>query len=69
MRGYTSGAEGRETALAGVATAVLDAEGTVLDWSQTAAELLDRRAEDVCGRPLRGCLWSPAPVPARRPVR
>ncbi|MFJ9900915.1 SpoIIE family protein phosphatase [Streptomyces sp. NPDC091280] len=56
MRGSTTGAGGREASLAGIATALLDGEGTVLRWSQAAAELLERRAEEVCGRPVRSLL-------------
>ncbi|MFA3877797.1 SpoIIE family protein phosphatase [Streptomyces sp. MMCC 100] len=39
-----------------VATAVLDDRGTVLRWSRAAADLLDRTAEEVCGRPVRALL-------------
>lgn len=38
--------------LDGIATAVLDARGTVLGWSAAAAELLDRTAAEVCGKPV-----------------
>ncbi|WP_031070917.1 ATP-binding SpoIIE family protein phosphatase [Streptomyces sp. NRRL S-118] len=49
----------------GVATVLLDGEGTVLRWSRAAAALLDRPAAEVCGRPLRDLL-APAgdPYPA-----
>ncbi|MZG18662.1 SpoIIE family protein phosphatase [Streptomyces sp. SID5914] len=36
----------------GVAAAVLDAQGTVLRWSHIAAQLLDRTAVEVCGKPV-----------------
>ncbi|NEW72954.1 SpoIIE family protein phosphatase [Streptomyces rhizosphaericus] len=35
-----------------VAAAVLDRDGTVLHWSGAAAELLDRSAAEVCGKPV-----------------
>ncbi|MFD3581055.1 SpoIIE family protein phosphatase [Streptomyces sp. NPDC058683] len=59
MRGSTAGAGETEDALdalAGIATVVLDGEGTVVRWSRMAAELLDRGAEEVCGRPVRSLL-------------
>ncbi|MYX46358.1 SpoIIE family protein phosphatase [Streptomyces sp. SID89] len=53
MGGSTAGAAEGSQATADVATAVLDAEGTVLRWSRTAEELLGRTADEVCGRPVR----------------
>ncbi|WP_225830844.1 SpoIIE family protein phosphatase [Streptomyces sp. NK08204] len=35
-----------------IATAVIHAEGTVLNWSRAAEELLDRTAAEVCGKPV-----------------
>uniref|UniRef100_UPI0035A83653 SpoIIE family protein phosphatase n=1 Tax=Kitasatospora aureofaciens TaxID=1894 RepID=UPI0035A83653 len=35
-----------------VAAAVVDGDGVVLQWSRTAAQLLDRTAAEVCGQPL-----------------
>ncbi|MFD8778478.1 SpoIIE family protein phosphatase [Streptomyces sp. NPDC059916] len=52
----TAHAGGQRFSFAGIAAAVLDSEGTVLRWSQEAAELLDRTAEEVCGRPVRALL-------------
>jgi PAS domain S-box-containing protein len=43
-----------------IATAVLDAQGTVLRWSREAAELLDRTAAVVCGRPVAHLLADPS---------
>ncbi|MDN3057981.1 SpoIIE family protein phosphatase [Streptomyces sp. SRF1] len=48
-----AGAEGRTVRSAVMAAVVLDGAGTVLRWSQAAAELLGRTAEEVCGRPVR----------------
>ncbi len=39
-----------------LATAVLDEQGTVLGWSRSAANLVGRRAGEVCGRPVRELL-------------
>ncbi|MET9014882.1 SpoIIE family protein phosphatase [Streptomyces olivaceoviridis] len=35
-----------------IATAVIDAQGTVLCWSRAAEELLERTAAEVCGKPV-----------------
>lgn len=40
----------------GLATAVLDSRGTVLGWTETAADLTGLTAEDVCGRPVQELL-------------
>ncbi|MFI9274953.1 SpoIIE family protein phosphatase [Kitasatospora sp. NPDC052896] len=39
-----------------LAAAVVDRAGIVRQWSGTAAELLDRTAAEVCGRPIRQLL-------------
>ncbi|MEU4930692.1 SpoIIE family protein phosphatase [Streptomyces yokosukanensis] len=36
----------------GVAAAVVDGDGVVLQWSHAATELLDRTAPEVCGQPV-----------------
>ncbi|WP_435846888.1 SpoIIE family protein phosphatase [Streptomyces griseofuscus] len=48
-----------------IAAAVLDARGTVLTWSRAAEDLLDRTAEEVCGKPVGDLLVS-APEWCRR---
>ncbi|MEV4342796.1 SpoIIE family protein phosphatase [Streptomyces sp. NPDC049590] len=53
MGGTTAGAGRAPHATADVATAVLDARGVVVRWSEAAAELLGWTAEEVCGRPVR----------------
>ncbi|WP_431040958.1 SpoIIE family protein phosphatase [Streptomyces sp. P1-3] len=48
--------DGAAALLDAVATAVIDGGGTVLRWSQTAARLLERTAEEVRGRPVHALL-------------
>ncbi|MFF9623213.1 SpoIIE family protein phosphatase [Streptomyces griseosporeus] len=48
-----------------IAAAVLDARGTVLTWSRAAEDLLDRTAEEVCGKPVEDLL-ADAPEWCRR---
>ena len=43
---------GGSSPFSGVAAAVVDGDGIVLQWSRTAAELLDRTAAEVCGKPV-----------------
>ncbi|MFH8370113.1 SpoIIE family protein phosphatase [Streptomyces sp. NPDC018031] len=50
-----------------VATAVVDADGTVLRWSRAAAELVGRPGADVVGRPVRSLLAAAEP-PAGAPT-
>lgn len=52
MKASTRKADARPFTLDEIATAVLDSRGTVLGWSSAAAELLDRAAAEVCGKPL-----------------
>jgi len=47
-----------------LAAAVVDGDGIVRQWSRTAAELLDRTAAEVCGRPVRE-LFAEVPPPTR----
>ncbi|MCF1595208.1 ATP-binding SpoIIE family protein phosphatase [Streptomyces muensis] len=51
---------GSAFSLGGIATALIDREGTVLRWSGQAAELVGRAAAEVCGRPI-GQLFADAP--------
>jgi serine phosphatase RsbU (regulator of sigma subunit) len=48
--------DGQPSLLDDIATAVLDARGTVLCWSRAAEELLDRTAAEVCGKPIERLL-------------
>ncbi|WP_405015296.1 SpoIIE family protein phosphatase [Kitasatospora sp. NBC_01539] len=43
-----------------MAAALIDGHGTVREWSEAAADLLGRPAEEVCGRPVSGLLADPA---------
>ncbi|MGD1225717.1 SpoIIE family protein phosphatase [Streptomyces krungchingensis] len=61
MHGFSPGAEEHVFAFAGIATAVLDDRGTVVRWSDAAAELLGRTAEEVCGHPVRALLTHECP--------
>ncbi|MEU6816679.1 SpoIIE family protein phosphatase [Streptomyces sp. NPDC046860] len=61
MGGSSAGAGQYVFSFAGVATAVLDERGTVLRWSQAAADLVGRTAEEVCGRPVRELLARDCP--------
>ncbi|GGJ60338.1 SpoIIE family protein phosphatase [Streptomyces brasiliensis] len=45
------------------AVAVLDMDGNVLRWSRTAAELLGRTADEVCGHPVHDLLADPSGHP------
>ncbi|MER5218381.1 SpoIIE family protein phosphatase [Streptomyces sp. NPDC002838] len=69
MKGSTQRVGTRPSSLDGIATAVLDARGTVLCWSREAAELLDRTAGEVCGHPvLRLLAEAPEPEWRDQPV-
>ncbi|MEE1830262.1 ATP-binding SpoIIE family protein phosphatase [Streptomyces sp. SP17KL33] len=46
--------------LDGIATAVLDGQGTVVGWSAEAAELVGRTAVEVCGKPVGDLLVGPS---------
>ncbi|MFF3579360.1 ATP-binding SpoIIE family protein phosphatase [Streptomyces mirabilis] len=52
----SSASLGRRSPLLAVCAAVLDREGTVIRWSSTAADLLGRTAQEVCGRPVQDLL-------------
>ncbi|MEU6476516.1 SpoIIE family protein phosphatase [Streptomyces sp. NPDC047017] len=47
-----------------MAGVVLDGQGVIVAWTPAAEELLDHRAEDVCGRPV----WELLRDPDARPV-
>ncbi|MZG18660.1 SpoIIE family protein phosphatase [Streptomyces sp. SID5914] len=57
-------------ALGALATAVLDSHGTVIRWSQAAAELVGRAAAEVCGHQIRELLADApeGPCPAAPPT-
>lgn len=50
------------------ATAVVDAQNTVMGWSPAAERLLGYRPQEIIGRPLATFLLSPGPAPAARPL-
>lgn len=49
------------------ATAVVDAQDTVIGWSSAAEQLLGYQPHEILGRPLNAFL-SPGPVPPARPL-
>jgi serine phosphatase RsbU (regulator of sigma subunit)/anti-sigma regulatory factor (Ser/Thr protein kinase)/PAS domain-containing protein len=53
MNGAADAAADRGFCLPVLAAAVVDGAGTVTRWSAEAARMLERPAEDVCGRPFR----------------
>ncbi|MET9731059.1 SpoIIE family protein phosphatase [Streptomyces sp. NPDC006458] len=71
MGGSTTGEAGPGVPLTAVATALLDARGTVVRWSAAAAALIGRPADEVCGRRFRALLDAPGEddLPTAGPVR
>ncbi|WP_431046771.1 SpoIIE family protein phosphatase [Streptomyces sp. P1-3] len=53
-------ADGYPFAVYNTAAALVDGAGALLTWTAAAEELLGRRAEDVCGRPVTDLLADPA---------
>ncbi|MBW1602289.1 SpoIIE family protein phosphatase [Streptomyces sp. JJ66] len=49
----------QQFAVSSLAAAVLDGEGTIVSWADTAQRLLGLRSEEVCGRPARTLLADP----------
>jgi PAS domain-containing protein/anti-sigma regulatory factor (Ser/Thr protein kinase) len=56
-------------ALTGVVAALIDERGTVRQWSDAAAALLGRPAEEVCGLPLARLFTDPAEPDGSLPTR
>lgn len=70
MGASTDDAWGRSFSFDDIATAVLDDRGVVLRWSQSAADLLERTGEEVCGSSVCDLLADPSHGPCRgRPGR
>ncbi|MEU6577844.1 SpoIIE family protein phosphatase [Streptomyces sp. NPDC046805] len=57
-----SNCHGQRSPLLDVAAAVVDREGRVIRWSSTAADLLGRAAQQVCGRPIRDLVAEAPPT-------
>lgn len=54
---------------AGTARAVIDDDGTLVEWSEGAVRLLGHPANAVLGRPAAALLAGGAPAPAAPPAR